>query len=142
MSDLHLFESNWRSFTNNWLRPTGVKYLIVLGNVMTGNSHGQIDLFFQELCKPSIGYEKIFYVLGNNEFRDRFRPTMEDTIEWALQIPTKIEQVNKLIVLDDARYHLVDRDGDVTNHITILGCTLCPFVPILKSQNIQVAEMK
>ncbi|KAF8577551.1 hypothetical protein K439DRAFT_1649058 [Ramaria rubella] len=128
MSDLHL-EFHLRPATGHsgpgyqvFDFPVGANNLALLGNIGLTTQAGLFDFFHRQLLR----FENIFFLLGNHEgynsTYEAAREKIHEFLRWINDRRASGEQLGSFIFMDRTRY-------DITDRVTILGCTLWSYVP-------------
>lgn len=106
-------DMSWESFG------VAADYLVLAGDIQNHGAGGILNKFLQKVL---LHYEKVFFVLGNNEYKtNSINNAIGNVRTIAKRLPATLR--DKLVVLEKDRYDLTDsKNPDAT--VSILGCTL------------------
>lgn len=119
MSDLH-FERSASATAYNMVIPPRAKYLILAGDIGCLTLPTQAARYQEFLARRTKTFERVFLVLGNNEFKQG-RVNHAAGLAIARKFPLNPAMGGKLTLLEQHRFDLTDEKGA---GISILGCSL------------------
>lgn len=131
LSDLHLETSSTRPTYLEFTIPPSCPYLALLGDIGLATDDRLFD-FLSQLLKR---FEIVFYLMGNHETHGISYPAAKSIFQ---SFSEKISQnrisdpsIGRFILLDQTRY-------DISDTVTILGCTLYSAISPEQEQSVQL----